>query len=117
MNATEQATIKINTEMQSRPSDAFYEAIGQYVIDRCADAAAAETVLAKGKTLKGAVEKVTAAAKSHRQGNMAVMRDDEVFAIVSEYFGLEGLPDNRLAPPVPAAQSRRAVSVDFDSFF
>lgn len=91
MNAIQEAIIKINTEMQAKPDDLYLEAIGQHVIDHCGNVAAAEAVLKKGKTLKGAMDKVMEAAKARKQGSVAVMRDDEVYAIVDRYFGIDSM--------------------------
>jgi hypothetical protein len=116
MNAIQEAIIKINTEMQVKPDDLYLEAIGQHVIDHCGNVAAAEAVLKKGKTLKGAMDKVMEAAKVRKQGSVAVMRDDEVYAIVDRYFGIDSMEP---VTPLPASepQSRKIVNVDFGDFF
>ena len=111
MNAIQEAIIKINTEMQAKPDDLYLEAIGQHVIDRCGNVAAAEAVLKKDRTLK-----VMETAKARKQGSVAVMRDDEVYAIVDRYFGIDSMEP---VTPLPASelQSRKIVNVDFGDFF
>ena len=116
MNAIQEAIIKINTEMQAKTDDLYLEAIGQHVIDRYGNVAAAEAVLKKDRTLKDAMDKVMEAAKARKQGSVAVMRDDEVYAIVDRYFGIDSMEP---VTPLPASepQSRKIVNVDFGDFF
>ena len=56
------------------------------------------------------------AAKVRKQGSVAVMRDDEVYAIVDRYFGIDSMEP---VTPLPASepQSRKIVNVDFGDFF
>lgn len=112
MNAIQEAIIKINTEMQAKPDDLYLEAIGQHLIDHCGNVEAAEAVLKKDR----AMDKVMEAAKARKQGSVAVMRDDEVYAIVDRYFGIDSMEP---VTPLPASepQSRKIVNVDFGDFF
>ncbi len=79
---------KINREMQKAPDDLYREILGHYVIDRCGDAAAARLVLQEGKTLEGAMQAATAAAKNAAENNVAVVTPAQVFGEVDRYFGL-----------------------------
>ena len=82
------AIIKINEEMQKNPQDKYTEIIGHYLIDRCNDAETAEKLLKDGKSLKGAMDAVLTAAKKKKQGDVAVLMPQEVFAEVDGYFAL-----------------------------
>lgn len=88
MNAEMEAVRKINAEMQKRADDPYTEILGHYIIDRCGDAAVAALVLEDGKTLDGAMQAVTAAARKVKSGNVAVLTPDRVFGEVDKYFGL-----------------------------
>lgn len=108
------AIIKINAEIQADPADMYLEAIGHHVIDACATEQAAAAILAEGKTLKGAMSEVRAAAQKKAKGGVAVMRDEDVYAIVDKYFGIEGAP----APaPAPAPAAKAGISLDIGDFF
>lgn len=93
----DRAIEKINAEMQKNSSDLYTEIIGHYVIDRCTDDIAAAKVCAEKKTLKGAMEAVTAKARKAKTGNVAVLLPGDVFGEVDRYFGL---------PTDPAAQQK-----------
>lgn len=88
----DQAIEKINAEMQKNPSDPYTEIIGHYVIDRCMDEVSAAKVCAEKKTLKGAMEAVTAKARKAKTGNVAVLLPGDVFGEVDRYFGLSADP-------------------------
>ena len=110
----EQAIKKINDEMQKKPDDAYLEALGHYVIDRCGDENIAAVVMQEEKTLAAAMDGVSAIARK-KGGSVIAMTDNEVFAIVAEYFGFEHSKEPR--PAKTAAPKTPAVVVDFDSFF
>ena len=84
----DQAIEKINAEMQKDPSNRYMEIIGHYVIDRCTDDITAAKVCTEKKTLKGAMEAVTAKARKAKTGNVAVLLASDVFCEVDRYFGL-----------------------------
>ena len=123
----DRAIEKINAEMQKNPSDPYTEIVGHYVIDRCADEAVAAKVMDKKKTLKGALEAVTAKARKAQKGNVAVLLPADVFGEVDGYFGLSTDPRAQLAamgtapgaPPVMTAPPEQPPKADIDllSFF
>lgn len=79
---------KINAEMQKNSDDAYTEIIGHYIIDRCSNDIVAARVGAEGKTLKGAMDAVVAAARKVQKGNCAVLLPKDVFGEVDKYFGI-----------------------------
>ena len=68
MNAIQEAIIKINTEMQAKPDDLYLEAIGQHVIDRCGNVAAAEAVLKKRQDPQGCYGQGNGSCQSAQAG-------------------------------------------------
>lgn len=104
----QQAIIKINTEMQKSPDNKYIETIGHHVIDAITTEANAKVVLDEQKNLAGAMAKVRDKARGQAVNNVAVMADDEVYAVVDEYFGLTAAP----VAPAPGK-----VSLDIGSFF
>ena len=116
----EKAIAKINAEMQKNPADVYTEIIGHYIIDRCTDDITAAKVAEDGKTLKGAMLQVSAAARKKAKNNTAVLLPAEVFDIVDQYFGIakdEAIRQRTIqgvAPaPVPTAQ---ALNLNLDDF-
>jgi hypothetical protein len=124
---TEQAIEKINTEMQEHSDDFYYEIIGHYIIDRCADPAVAAAVMDEGKTLFGAEESIRAAAGKKKKGSVGVLKDSEVFDAIDLYFGFSLSADARAESvrqvdggnePAPAAKKPAgAINLDFGDFF
>ena len=108
----QKAIIKINTEMQKAPNDKYLEAVGHHVIDACTTEANAKAVMNEKKTLAGAMAEVKGAARKMATNGVAIMADDDVYAIVDKYFGIFAAPT---APAVPAAPGQ--VSLDIGSFF
>ncbi len=100
----EKAIEKINAEMQKNPDNQYIEIIGQYIIDKCESDAAAEKVLAAGKTLSGCLDKIKAAAKKKAINGVGVVTEDEAFAEVNKYFGFTEKP-------------KETVVIDLDKFF
>lgn len=104
----DKAIEKINAEMQKKAHDPYTEIVGQYIIDRCLDAACAEKVMADGKSLKGAMDEIMAKAKKVRNGNVAVLTPDAVFGAVDKYFGF----DTNEAAQITAISSASPSSVE-----
>ena len=113
---TEDAIKKINDEMQKNPNDAYLEAIGHYVIDRCY-MPGVRNAIEKGTTLKTAMQKILEKAKSQKRGSVAVLTDAEVFGIVAKCFGIihEAKP---LSVTVAEQKPKTGViNLEFDDLF
>ena len=118
----DKAIEKINAEMQKKANDPYTEIVGHYIIDRCLDAACAEKVMADGKTLKGAMDKIMSTARANRNGNVAVLTPATVFGAVDEYFGFQTSESAQMAalhtvaptpvePPQPKTRERATGSI------
>lgn len=83
----QKAIEKINAEMQKEPTNEYMEIIGHYIIDRCTDEATAEKILAEDKSLGGALAEIKEKAREKATNGCAVIRDEDVFSMVDEYFG------------------------------
>jgi len=86
----EQAIAKIEAEMEAS-KEPYIKFIGQYMIDHIkgtpTDAAA---IMQEGKTVAGSLAFMKAKAKTKATGGYAVFTPDEGFAIIMEYYGLQG---------------------------
>ena len=81
---------KIREEMMKNEADAAMQAIGNHLIGLINGNKEAEAcVLAEDKTLKGAFEAIRKAAKAKAVNGEACLTDEEGFAIVRKYFGIE----------------------------
>ena len=94
---------KINAEMQKRPGDRYWEAVGQHIIDRCTDERTAAAVLTEGKSLAGCMESIQNKAQLRAKNNVAVIAEDEVYAMAERYFGIEGEPPDGTIPAAEPA--------------
>ena len=79
---------KIRDEM-AKEKGTYVRVVGEYLTlrlqDHPEDAAA---ILAKGKTIRGSLAQVQAAARKETVGGVAVLSDEAAFRIVLSYFGI-----------------------------
>ena len=113
---TEDAIKKINNEMQKNPGDAYLEAIGHYVIDRCY-IPEVQNAVGNGVTLKSAMQKVLDKAKRQKRGNVAVLTDEEVFSIVAKCFGIKYEEKPQQIPISEPKQTTGIINLEFDDLF
>ena len=93
----EKAIEKINAEMQKEPDNQYLEIVGHYVIDRCDTQQNADKVNNDKLTLEGAMKELTEIARKKAKKSCAVMKDNEIFDCVDEYFGFEKDINKRVA--------------------
>ena len=121
MSVIDNAIAKINAEMQKNADDKYTEIIGQYVIDRCLNAAVAERVALKDKTLRGAMDAVIENARRAKNKNgVAVLLPKEVFGAVDKYFGLPtdaAAQTKALAGAGAAAAPSSGLNLSVEDFF
>lgn len=117
MSRIEDAVKKINLEIQKEPDNGYTAAVGEHIIDCIISEAAADAVLAEGKTLSGALEEIRKAveerARKHhsvdkKNGNCVTLavRDEEVFKMARDYFDL---PETR-------PKAKKGVSLSLEDF-
>ncbi|MDR0905283.1 MAG: PcfK-like family protein [Oscillospiraceae bacterium] len=106
MSRIDEAIAKINGEMQADAENRYLEIVGQYIIDRVRDEAAAGRVLDGAKSLDGACKAIEDLARKNKRGRVGVVSDTECFAAVDTYFGFGAAP----------AEKRRAARVALEDF-
>ena len=100
----EKAMEKLRDELAKNAGNRVLTVIGEYVCDYlAAHPSAASLILAKDKTLTGAVNAMRTEARRTAKGNCGVLTDEEGFAIVRKYFGL-----------AEAEKAKSQTSADFD---
>jgi len=86
----EKAIAKLEEEIKES-KEPYIKFIGQYMIDHIkgtpADAAA---IMQEGKTVDGSLAFMKDKAKAKATGGCAMFTPDEGFAIIMEYYGLQG---------------------------
>lgn len=83
----DKAIKKINDEIEKNP---YVKVIGEYLLGVIADnEGAAEKILAADKTIMKSLEAMRKAAEKNKVGNMAMISDEEGFAIVLKYFEIK----------------------------
>ncbi|MDR7867787.1 MAG: hypothetical protein RIN56_13315 [Sporomusaceae bacterium] len=109
----DKAIEKIRDEMVAK-NDTYVQVVGDMLLHHLtANPAAAEKVMASGKTIAGSLSAMRSAAEKKKSGNCAVLTDAEGFAVVLEYFGISGTAS--IPSPVPAALLiPKTASTDFD---
>lgn len=85
----DKAIKKINDEIE-KEKNPYVKVIGEYLLKVIADnEGAAEKILAADKTIMKSLEAMRKAAEKNKIGNMAMISDEEGFAIVLKYFEIK----------------------------
>lgn len=85
----ERAIKKINDEIK-KENNPYVKVIGQYLLSIVKNNEdAAEKVIAEEKSIMKSLEEMRKEAEKVKVDNMAILSDEEGFAIVLKYFGIE----------------------------
>lgn len=107
----EQAKTKIRTEMEQNKDDSYIQVIGKYLLQHLdKHPEDAEKVAAEDKHISKSIEAMAAEAKKKQKNGRAMLTDEEGYAIVLKYFGIE------TAAPAPAAPEASAFNVSLEDF-
>lgn len=91
-----QAIEKIKAEMEENKNP-YTEIIGNYAIQHIqTNPQAAEAIVNEEKTLAGSLEAMRKEALKVKQGNVAILTDEQGFKIISNYFGFENIKNNEI---------------------
>jgi hypothetical protein len=103
---------KIRDEMASNAKQGGYiQVVGDMLLQNLdAHPEAAEKILADGKTIKGSLAAMRTEAQKHQTDGCGVLTDEEGFAVVLRYYGIDSKP----APRPAAAPAAKAVGFDVD---
>lgn len=123
---SEQAIEKLQSEMTKNSDNSYIQAVGEFLLQHLnVNPAAAEKVMTADKSIEKSLDEMRkAAGKKKRVGNCAVLTDQEGFAVVLKYFGIDAVvqaaaPVSKNTVPIPekVVQSSNASSksaIDFD---
>lgn len=105
----ENAIKKLTDEMESNQNVGYIQAVGQMLLSYLqSHPAAADKILASGKTIAGSLAEMKKEAEKKKSGGVAVLSDQEGFAVVLKYFDIDG------PAAAPAAVRPARLDVDLD---
>lgn len=110
-----EAIDKIKAEM-AKENNPYVQIVGQFLLNHLKQHPEAEKqVMAKDKTIMKSLDEMRKEAEKSRVGSVAVLSDDQGFAIVLKYFGIDGKPDGKgPAAPVKAGEPAKEAVPSFD---
>jgi hypothetical protein len=114
----QKAIEKLRSEMDSNRSNAYIQAVGQYLINHV-DTSSAEKILKADKSIAKSLDAMRSEASKKKVNNCAMFTPEEGFAIVMKYYGISGTPTVQTAPisrPAPAAPAPAPIAAKVDDF-
>lgn len=100
-----EAIAKIKAEMDGNKNNPYIQVIGDFLLRHLeANPEAAEKIMAADKTIGKSLDAMRNEARKKQHKGMAILTDAEGFAIVLNYFGIEGPVYAGAAPAEPASQ-------------
>ncbi|EST12061.1 hypothetical protein [Sporolactobacillus laevolacticus] len=106
---------KIKKEME-KEKNPYVQVIGQFLLHHLeSNPDTADRVADKDKTIMGSLKAMQHEASLKKVGSIAVLTDDEGFAIVLKYFGIEGKPavqEPAVQEPIKKEQKHQADPFD-----
>lgn len=111
----EAAITKLKAEMDGKGSNTYIKLIGEFLIKHLqANPGSVDQILSADKTIGKSLLAMQAEAKKKAVGGMAMLSDEEGFAIVLNYFGLSGGVTS--VTPAPKEQKTVRFDVKLDDF-
>lgn len=106
----EKAIKKLQDEM-SKNTNPYVQVVGNFLLQHLElHPEAAEKILASDKTVLKSLDEMRKEAEKKKVGNCAVLTDQEGFAIVLKYFGIEAAGNIQSKP----ALAPKKPDIDFD---
>lgn len=100
----DKAISKINNEMTKETNNSYVQVVGGFLLQHLAKhPESAEKIMDSNKTIIKSLDEMRKTAEKKKVGNCAVLTDQEGFAVVLKYFGIEAPAQVPQAPPVHAA--------------
>ncbi|WP_416149470.1 hypothetical protein ACM26V_00275 [Salipaludibacillus sp. HK11] len=113
-----EAMKKIQDEMAKESKHPYVQVIGDFLLLHLEkNPQDAESVVAKDKTIKNSLAAMRTEAKKKKVDNCAVLTDEEGFAVVLKYFGIDTKPGKTVtekAETVPETKETVTEHADFN---
>ena len=95
----EKALDKIEAEMMKNSDNHMMVSINDYLVEICKKSpVAAEKIANSEKTMKGAIAHLTAYAKKKAVSGCAVIKDDEAFNVICDYYKISDIEEKPKEP-------------------
>lgn len=108
----DKAVSKIKAEMEQNASSTYIKVVGNFLLQHLeAHPESAEKIVVEGKTIKDSLAEMRKVAEKQKDGNVAVLTDQEGFQVVLKYFEIDGTQESAAPAGKPAATKS---NVDFD---
>ncbi|MCA4756305.1 Cas9 inhibitor AcrIIA9 family protein [Mycolicibacterium fortuitum] len=112
----EQAVKKLQDEITGNQSNLYIQVIGNFLIRHVqANPECAEKIVDKGKSIVKSLEAMKNEAQKKQSNGMAMLTDAEGYAIVLNYFGIDGQPIQSVQAIQPEPEVSR-FDVKLDEF-
>lgn len=112
----EKAIAKIKTEMKK---NGYAKVIGEHLLKHIeVNKETAKEIVEGKKSLMGSLGEMRKAAEKVKEGNVAVLTDEEGFKIVDKYFNLVGTQEEisvKEAPRVEEVKKKKRLDLSLDS--
>lgn len=96
----EKAIKKLESEIKQNNSDPYIKVIGDFLIQHVNNNPLdSEKILFEEKTISKSLDEMTSVAKKKAVKGRAMLMDQEGFAIVLKYYGIDGVV-KAVAPPI-----------------
>lgn len=107
-----QAINKINAEKQ-KENNQYVNVISDFLIKYInQDEAAAEKILADGKTIMKSLQAMRKEAEKHKVGGVAMLTDEQGFEVVLKYFGINKSGELPKVDIKPSGSAKEEKQVD-----
>lgn len=105
----QQALQKIQAELAEKPNDKYAQVIGGFLMKHLREHSEhAQYILTEGKTITGSLNAMREEARKHQKNGVGVLTDEEGFAVVLKYYGIN--PHGTV--PAAAAAPKITTSID-----
>ena len=100
---------KLESEMEQNKNFSYVQAIGNFLLQHLeSNPAAAEKIMAEGKTIKGSLAELKKEAQKNQVEGCGVLTDEEGFAVALKYYGIDA------AAPAPAPAVEKKPAAEFN---
>lgn len=107
------AVMKIRDEMAENAKNTYVQVVGDFLLEHLQQhPEAAEKILANGKSIKGSLNAMKEEARKHQVDGCGVLTDEEGYAVVLRYFGIDTTATKPEAPE--PASAKRGIEFDVD---
>lgn len=112
----EKAILKIKSEMGQNENNSYVQVVGSFLLQYLnGNPASSENILQESKTILKSLDEMRKEAEKKKVGSCAVLTDQEGFAVVLKYFGInDKLEKTEYKAPETKTTSNNHFDVNLD---